>query len=50
MDVRETIRRELSYRKEDMLVSRRDVIQDATRTLTENDWERIETELKRAIR
>jgi hypothetical protein len=50
MDVRETIRRELSHRKEDMLVSGRDVLQDVTRTLTENDWERIEIELKRAIR
>jgi len=50
MGVREDIRRELSYRKEDMLVSGRVVLQNVTRTLTENDWERIEAELKRAIR
>ncbi|MDE4908457.1 hypothetical protein L0665_07545 [Methanogenium marinum] len=50
MDVREDVRRELSYRKENMYMSGRDVLQEATKTMTKNEWERIEAELKRAIR
>lgn len=50
MDMNEAVRKELSLRKDDMLVSGRDVLQDVTRTLMENDWEKIEADLKRAIR
>jgi len=50
MDVREDIRRELSFKREDMLVPGREVLEDVTGHLKESDWNRIEGELKRAIR
>lgn len=50
MDVRESIRTELSFRRDEMCMPLRAVLQDVTRNLTEKEWEVIEIELNRAIR
>ena len=50
MDVRENVRKELSYRKEEIYGSGQNILQEVTRTLADNEWDIIEEELKRAIR
>ena len=50
MDVRENVRKELSYSKEEIHGSGQNILQEVTRTLADNEWDIIEEELKRAIR
>ena len=49
MDIRRTIINNLSFQKEDILVSGRDVLEEISGHLTEKDWARIERQLRRAI-
>ena len=49
MDVRENVRKELSYSKEEIHGSGQNILQEVTRTLADNEWDIIEEKLKRAI-